>query len=89
MSDISPKYRCAECRRGVLNRAAPHCLYCGAALPSSVRLGEADTNERKAGDERRKQIGKLHPSAPEARDASSVDPIVEGIEFALNLPDLL
>lgn len=51
MDDIKPKFQCLSCHRGVLNRAAERCLFCGAILPADVRLSADEIAAREEADE--------------------------------------
>lgn len=46
--NVEPKFRCADCQRGVLNRSVPRCLYCGADLPAQARLAPEIVAQRDA-----------------------------------------
>ena len=84
-TEIPPKYQCPSCHRGVLNRAADCCLYCGAKLPASVRL---DAKEIAARNEQQRREAERHgPGVPASGD-SVTDLMSNGIDLAGAIGDL-
>jgi len=51
MDDIKSHFQCTSCRRGVLSRSAEKCLFCGAVLPTEVRLSSQEIATRESMDE--------------------------------------
>jgi len=92
MTGIAPKFRCAVCERGVLNRAVARCLYCGANLPEEVRLSPEAIARRDA-EHARKEAElahlKLLPPAQPERQSNSVLDVIDGVSAGLDVVDLL
>lgn len=95
MKDIEPKFRCAACKRGVLNRSVPRCLYCGAGLPADARLAPDAIAQREASlaraEAERAHLALLAPAYPQERDAllNVIDGIEAGAAIAGLIGDML
>lgn len=92
MKEIAPKFRCAACDRGVLNRAVQRCLYCGADLPSEVRLAPEVIAKRDE-EHKRKEVELAHlrllqPPQPERQRSGLLD-VVDGISAGADVVDLI
>lgn len=92
MKETGPKFRCAVCERGVLNRAVQRCLYCGADLPEEVRLAP-EVIARRDVEHARKEAELAHlrllpPAQPEPQRGNFLD-VVDGISAGADLMDLL
>ncbi len=92
MKDIEPKFRCAVCTRGVLNRSAARCLYCGADLPPEVRLAPEAITQREAGHARLEAArARLARQAPQPADGGGISPmdVIDGIGAGADIVDML
>ncbi len=92
MTEVAPKFRCAVCNRGVLNRAVSRCLYCGADLPQDVRLPPG-VIARCDAEHARKEAELAHlklmpPVRPESNRNGVLD-VVDGVSAGADLIDLL
>jgi hypothetical protein len=92
MKDIEPKFRCAVCNRGVLNRSVARCLYCGANLPEEARLAPETIVQRDAEharmEEARRRLAQVTPPRPQVESGNALD-VVDGIEAGLDVVDLI
>ena len=92
MKDIAPKFRCAACNRGVLNRSVARCLYCGANLPEEARLAPEAIAQRDAEharmEEARRRLAQVAPPKPQAEGVNALD-VVDGVEAGIDVIDLL
>lgn len=93
MRDVAPKFRCAVCRRGVLNRAVARCLYCGADLPQEVRLAPELVAQREANLARAEaaRARLAQPAPQQAAEGTGIGPldVIEGIDAAAGLADMI
>ncbi|MYN04417.1 hypothetical protein GTP41_20205 [Pseudoduganella sp. DS3] len=93
MRDVTPKFRCAVCRRGVLNRAVARCLYCGADLPQEVRLAPELVAQREANLARAEaaRARLAQPAPQQAAEGTGIGPldVIEGIDAAAGLADMI
>jgi hypothetical protein len=90
IDDIKPKFQCSNCHRGVLNRSAECCLFCGAKLSAGVRLSEVEIGAREKADaeERERQRRQCGPPRPQTASRSDhVDGIGDTIDFLGGLFD--
>jgi len=92
MKDIAPRFCCAVCERGVLNRDVARCLYCGADLPPEVRLAP-EVIARRDAEHARNEAELAHlklrpPMQPEPQRSNFVD-VVDGIAAGADLMDLI
>lgn len=78
MSEVTPRYTCPDCGRGILNRRITRCLYCGATLPQNVLLSKEQIAEL----DRQKEEKKRRPETSSQNDGSSID-------SALDLGDVI
>ncbi len=93
MRDPEPKFRCAVCSRGVLNRSVAACLYCGADLPEEVRFAPEEIARREADLARAEAARarlKLQP-LPQPVEGSGVGvlDVIEGIDAAAGLAEMI
>ena len=92
MKGIEPKLRCAVCTRGVLNRSAARCLYCGAELPPEVRLAPEAIAQREAGHARMEVVrARLARRPPQQADGGGISPVdaIDGIGVGADIVDML
>ncbi|XLZ70483.1 hypothetical protein ABT364_00525 [Massilia sp. SR12] len=95
MKDVAPKFRCAVCARGVLNRAVARCLYCGADLPEEVRLAPEVVAQREANLARaeaaRARLAQVAPQQPLDGAGTGIGPldVIEGIDAAAGLAGMI
>ncbi len=92
MKDIEPKFRCAACNRGVLNRSVARCLYCGANLPEEVKLAPELIAQREAEHARREEIrARLTLRSPVQAESSRINPldVIDGVEAGIDVIALL
>lgn len=85
--NAEPKFRCADCKRGVLNRSVPRCLYCGADLPAEARLApeivaQRDVDLARAEAARARRAG----VAPDGAGSGALD-AVDGAVTAVEVVD--
>jgi hypothetical protein len=82
MDDIKPKFLCPSCHRGVLNRSAERCLFCGAKLPAGVRLSLEEISARETADERageKQRQDRVQPHSPS--QSGSLDGFSDAIDL--------
>jgi hypothetical protein len=90
MKDVEPKFRCAVCNRGVLNRSVVHCLYCGAHLPAEARLAPELIAQRDA-ELARREAARARLAAPQQPDASPLNPldVIQVVDVSADLVEML
>lgn len=71
MDEIKPKFQCPDCHRGVLNRSAERCLFCGAALPEGMRLNTEEIAERETATEKARDKLRREWTQPHSPSKSS------------------
>ncbi|WP_374582434.1 hypothetical protein [Pseudoduganella sp.] len=95
MKEVKPKFSCAACKRGVLNRAVARCLYCGADLPPEARLAPEVIARREArlarAEAARARLAAAPPPAPTPVEGAGIGvlDVVEGIDAAAGLVEII
>jgi hypothetical protein len=90
MKEIGPRFRCAVCERGVLNRAVPRCLYCGADLPAEVRLAPEVIAQRDAEHARKEaELAHLRLLPPAQPERSKVLEVIDGVSAGAEVIGLI
>lgn len=92
MKEVGPKFRCAVCDRGVLNRAVARCLYCGADLPAEARLAPEIIAQREANLARAEAArARLAQQRPQVVESPAIGPldVIDGIGTCAELVDVI
>ncbi len=90
MNDVGPRFRCTVCDRGVLNRAVPHCLYCGADLPAEARLAPEVIAQLDAEHAPKvAELAHLKLLPPVLPERSKVQDVIDGVAAGADLIGLI
>jgi len=81
MDEIKSKFQCASCHRGILNRSAERCLFCGELLPAGVRLSGDKIAAREAAAENLREEQRRQWVQPEPQSQSRLDGLGDAIDL--------